>query len=65
MFRSVMTCGGRHRIRPAPGTPALSTAGRRARCTAGRCGAGLATSVLSDLDGQVGVAAQSLFIAPR
>jgi len=28
-------------------------------------GAGLATFVLSDLDGQVGVAAQSLFIAPR
>ncbi len=28
-------------------------------------GAGLATSVLSDLDGPVGVAAQSLFIAPR
>jgi hypothetical protein len=28
-------------------------------------GAGLATSVLSDLDGPVGVGAQSLFIAPR
>jgi hypothetical protein len=28
-------------------------------------GAGLATSVLSDLDGQLGVAAQSLLIAPR
>jgi hypothetical protein len=28
-------------------------------------GAGLATSVLSDVDGQVGVGAQSLFIAPR
>jgi Thioesterase-like superfamily len=28
-------------------------------------GAGLATSALSDLDGPVGVAAQSLFIAPR
>jgi hypothetical protein len=28
-------------------------------------GAGLATSVLSDLDGQVGVGAQSLLIAPR
>ncbi len=28
-------------------------------------GAGLATSVLSDADGQVGVGAQSLFIAPR
>jgi hypothetical protein len=28
-------------------------------------GAGLATSVLSDLDGPVGVAAQSLLIAPR
>lgn len=28
-------------------------------------GAGLATSVLSDFDGPVGVAAQSLFIAPR
>jgi Thioesterase-like superfamily len=28
-------------------------------------GAGLATSVLSDLDGQIGVGAQSLLIAPR
>ena len=28
-------------------------------------GAGLATSALSDLDGPVGVAAQSLFITPR
>jgi hypothetical protein len=28
-------------------------------------GAGLATSVLSDLDGQVGVSAQSLLVAPR
>ena len=28
-------------------------------------GAGLATSVLSDLDGQVGVGAQSLLVAPR
>jgi hypothetical protein len=28
-------------------------------------GTGLATSVLSDLDGPVGVGAQSLFIAPR
>jgi hypothetical protein len=36
-----------------------------AQTTVSPGGAGLATSVLSDLDGQVGVAAQSLLIAPR